>query len=193
MAHTNDMRVLRGGASSPAAHSHASHTVRSSEMLEPMPPSADERAAARAKAIAQPTLFDRVGDAAGAVAGVVRGHPWLFTVLATIVVVLGMLYGPVRDWYVSMRSGQDLQTYYAAVETQNGELREDLGRLQTHEGIEDEARKRGYINPDETGVLVVNLPGPQADLPEQLEVDYETTWDQAIFDFIFGYKPGEWR
>ena len=181
MARATDMRVISGDAMrtrsdrdvEPLRGVHASRHVRETQQ--------------------EPTLLERIQDAGRRAFAAIQNHPGIFITFLTIFAVIVMLYGPMRDWYVSMRSGQDLETYYAALAEQNGALLGDLERLQTHEGIEDEARKRGYVNPDETGVLVENLPDVELALPDRLEVSYETTWDQKILDFVFGYTAGQWQ
>ena len=75
-------------------------------------------------------------------------------------------------------------------------MRAEVDRLQSREGIEDEARKRGYV-----------LPGEQPVMVEGLEVDDRGTADSSasavqsrsddnpwyidVLDFIFSYEAPE--
>lgn len=194
MAQVPGMRVIRGGG---ATRQHAAYDAPSVEpVVRPVRMPRDDRDAydRYVRDERRPTaLGERVATAARSVAEFVVGHARVFIALAAFVAAIVMLYGPTREWYVSLRSGQDLQTYYEAILSQNAEIRDDLGRLQTHDGIENEARKRGFVDPNETSVVVENLPEDGLGLPDQVEVDYETTWGMALFDFVFGYTPGQWQ
>ena len=64
------------------------------------------------------------------------------------------------------------------------EYQQDIDRLQTREGIEDEARKRGYVSEGETGVIAEGLPEDQ----EAEEAPAELPWYLAVGDFVFQYK-----
>lgn len=123
----------------------------------------------------------------------VTSHPRLFIALLTVVLSAVMVFGPARDYYVAMRSGQDLQAYYDALMEQNEELRGELERLQTREGVVDEAHKRGYVSEDEVMVDVEGLTGViSAPLPE-VEVKDERPWYVRVLDYIFGYEFGMWQ
>ena len=49
------------------------------------------------------------------------------------------LYSPVRNYYVAKRTGQVLQVKYDQLSDENAGLTYDVNRLQTKQGIEDEA------------------------------------------------------
>ena len=136
---------------------------------------------------------DRVRAGAEGVAEGIRSHPKALLVIVALVVVVFALFGPVRDYYVAMRSGQDLQAYYDALAAQNEELGEDISRLQTREGVEDEARKHGLVSEGETGVVVEGIgDSVSAPLPA-VEMEDTRPWYTKALDGFFGYEYGSWQ
>lgn len=134
-----------------------------------------------------------MSDLLDSAADIVRYHSRAFIVLLTLVVIVAMLYGPARDYYVARRTGEDLKAYQAALMEQNEELGKDIERLQTHEGIEDEARDRGLIYPDETSVVVEGL-GESVNAPlPTITLEDDRTWYVKALDFIFRYEYGTWQ
>lgn len=117
-------------------------------------------------------------------------------VLGFLAIVVVFLYGPVRSLYAATRDEQVYTAQLAELNASNAELRAEVDRLQSREGIEDEARKRGYV-----------LPGEQPVMVEGLEVDDRGTADSSasavqsrsddnpwyidVFDFIFSYEAPE--
>ena len=109
--------------------------------------------------------------------------------LAVIVAILAMLYAPTRAYYIAWRTQLDLQARYDAIVAENEDINVDLDRLRSREGIEDEARKRGYVNPGETSVVVRGLPGESVDASSKAnEVVAEVPWYLVPLDAIFGYE-----
>ncbi|WP_298578193.1 septum formation initiator family protein [uncultured Olegusella sp.] len=121
--------------------------------------------------------------------------------LAITVLLFFAVYPPLRDYYVARRTQEDLKAHYAQLKDKNGELLGDIERLQTSEGIEDEARKRGYVNQGETGVVVEGLDGSgdskkssetvsaqDARKPtEETKTTNTRSFQQKLLDFIFQY------
>ena len=108
---------------------------------------------------------------------------------ALVVVVLAMLYAPARAYYLAWRTQLDLSARYEAIQAENDEINEDLDHLRSREGIEDEARKRGYVNPGETAVVVRGLPDEDIDGGSQAdEVVAEVPWYLVPLDALFGYE-----
>lgn len=121
--------------------------------------------------------------------------------LAIAVLLFFAVYPPLRDYYVARRTQEDLKAHYAQLKDKNGELLGDIERLQTSEGIEDEARKRGYVNQGETGVVVEGLDGSgdskksnetvsaqDARKPtEETKTINTGSFQQKLLDFIFQY------
>lgn len=115
---------------------------------------------------------------------------WLLVAAVVVGVALYALYPPVRDYYVASRDREVLSARYAELSAEHDGLMHDIGYLQSTEGIEDEARKRGYIIPGETGVTVEGL--DEADVAAETEEANDAPWYQGMLDAIFGYVPKEW-
>ena len=111
--------------------------------------------------------------------------------LTALVVVVVALFGPVKNYYVAVRTGQVLQQRYDEVSAQNVALRQDDDRLQSQEGIEDEARKRGYVGKGETPVKVEGeQDGSRQDDPTTPETyPDQRAWYIRVLDALFGYDP----
>ena len=110
-------------------------------------------------------------------------------VLALVVAVLATLYAPARAYYIAWRTELDLTARYEAIVADNEAVAVDLDRLRSREGIEDEARKRGYVNPGETSVVVRGLPEEEVDTGVKAgEVVAEVPWYLVPLDVIFGYE-----
>ena len=130
-------------------------------------------------------------DALEAARDWVAGHRVAVSALAVLVVVVAALFGPAKDYYVAVRTGQVLQQRYDEVSAQNVELRQDDDRLQSQEGIEDEARRRGYVSKGETPVEVEGgQDGSQQDDPTTPETyPDQRAWYVRVLDALFGYDP----
>ena len=126
-------------------------------------------------------------------------HPGLCTAVAILIVAAVALYSPVRNYYVAMRTGQVLQVKYDQLSDENASLTYDVNRLQTKQGIEDEARRRGYVSTDEIG----KEPDP-SDSPSTVEAQSATaqkdpsaprvypddrSWHVKVLDSLFFYDP----
>lgn len=118
-------------------------------------------------------------------------HRKLVITLVVIFASFVMLYGPACDYYEAWREGLDLQATYDASVQSNEQLTEDVNTLTTTEGIEDLARKRGYVEDGETGVVVEGL--EEDDQTTEVVgsgdvVSAEVPWYISALDFIFGYE-----
>ncbi|MBQ6395009.1 MAG: septum formation initiator family protein [Atopobiaceae bacterium] len=112
------------------------------------------------------------------------------------IVVFGLLYGPARDLYTARREEQVLTARLERINAENEELTEALQTLQTREGIEDEARRRGFVNAGETPVRVEGLeetegsqPGGSGIITQETEETEEDPFYIRFFDFFFQYRP----
>ena len=115
-------------------------------------------------------------------------------VVAAVTWCLGTLYPPLRNYYVANRQLDALQASYDAVSKQNEEIRGELAYLQTHEGIEDVARTRGYVEPGDTKVIVEGVQDTGYDpsqpyTPKEEKVVEEREWYIEMLDNLFGYEP----
>jgi cell division protein FtsB len=114
-------------------------------------------------------------------------------IVAAILLAIIMLFGPVRTYYAAWRDAGRLSAEYEALSQQNTELMEQLDRLQSIEGIEDEARRRGYAYPDEEVLVVDGLEEEKLADPAKVDAAVEAfeenqPWYVGFLDNLFGYK-----
>ena len=114
-------------------------------------------------------------------------HRRLWIVLAVVVAVMAAVYGPAQRYYVSVRTTQDLQVKYAALKSQNKDLQSDVDTLMSKEGIEDQARKNGYVYPGEKGVEVKGLKEDGKDPSAAITYKDDRAWYTKVLDVLFGY------
>ncbi len=172
-----DERALRfatAGGRGDLSSSHADPTAEGNE--------AQATGSSRRHAAAEEKTFDFTG-AANSVKDFCRRHVVIVIVLVAIAAVVLAVYPPAKTYYVAWRTGSDLQVTYDNLSQSNENLQSDLERLQTKEGIEDEARKKGYVSPGETAVNVEGLPDDSATEQTQEEKPWYIQWG----DVIFGY------
>lgn len=117
---------------------------------------------------------------------------WLLVVL-TLAIAGFVVAGPARNYYFAWRDAGVLQAEYAALVDQNEELSHEIERLQTIEGIEDEARSRGYVYPNEEALVVEGLEQPMVADPALVDVavkehEKNLPWYVRILDTVFGYQ-----
>ena len=121
-------------------------------------------------------------------------RPGGLAVLVVAALTVIMLYGPARDLYVTSRKLEELQTTYEELLAENEQIKGELELLQTREGIENEARARGFVEPGEVKVQVNGLPeeeafdGGAAAVAEPEYVD-NRAWYVRVFDTLFAYEP----
>ena len=129
----------------------------------------------------------------GLVSAVQHVHLRGLIVLGAIALAGLMLYGPVRDLYLASRRLDTLQATYDILVEENNQIREELELLQTRDGIENEARARGYVEPGETKVVVEGLPQEEdpatAYMIEDIELPDDRAWYIRMLDDLFGYNP----
>lgn len=122
----------------------------------------------------------------------VFGHARGLLVLALAAFTAFMLYAPARELYIANRRLDTLQATYDVLLEENETIRDDLELLQTREGIENEARARGFVEPGETKVIVEGLPESELSDPtaflEPLEVPENRPWYIELLDALFGYE-----
>ena len=109
----------------------------------------------RREAASTPTID--VNGALSAIGSFVMNFRVALLVLALFVGLILVMYGPAKTYYCAWRKGQDLQTQLDEYNASNDQYKADIQGLQTREGIEDEARRRGYVSEGETKVVVEGL------------------------------------
>lgn len=117
----------------------------------------------------------------------------VLAVVLTIAISLIAIMGPLRSYYAAWREAGELEVEYEVVSEINQSLTDDVERLNTLEGIEDEARKRGYVYPDEEAVVVEGIEEERVTEEEQVEAaldEYEQQlpWYVHMLDGILGYS-----
>lgn len=144
-----------------------------------------ERHNATARVEAAQHAKDAVAAKAGAVGGFYASHKLLCIAVGVLVAAALLLYGPAATYYRAWRAGLDLQAQYDALAQSNDQIQQQNDALLTRRGIEEEARRRGYVGAGETGVVVEGLPD---DSTSSSEATPEYPWYVGVGDVIFGYE-----
>lgn len=144
-----------------------------------------ERHNATARVEAAQHAKDAVAAKAGAVGGFYASHKLLCIAVGVLVVAALLLYGPAATYYRAWRAGLDLQAQYDALAQSNDQIQQQNDALLTRKGIEEEARRRGYVGAGETGVVVEGLPD---DSTGSSDTTPEYPWYVGVGDVIFGYE-----
>ena len=119
--------------------------------------------------------------------GQLKSYKRPLIVLAVILVVVAGLYAPARAYYSAWRTNGILQSSKDAIDQSNSAYESDNSRLMSSEGIQDEARKRGYVSEGETGVKVEGL--DESSSSSDLSSDSDP-WYITVLDFVFSYQKG---
>ena len=144
-----------------------------------------ERHNATARVEAAQHAKDAVAAKAGAVGGFYASHKLLCIAVGALVAAVLLLYGPAATYYRAWRAGLDLQAQYDALAQSNDQIQQQNDALLTRKGIEEEARRRGYVGAGETGVVVEGLPDDSA---SSSDATPEYPWYVGVGDVIFGYE-----
>lgn len=168
------------GRGRPAASGRPAAAARTSRRAE-----RPERHNATARVEAARQAKDAVAAKAGAVGGFYASHKLLCIVVGVLVAAAVLLYGPAATYYRAWRAGLDLQAQYDALTQSNDQIQQQNDALLTREGIEEEARRRGYVGAGETGVVVEGLPDDSA---SSSDATPEYPWYVGVGDVIFGYE-----
>ena len=134
---------------------------------------------------------------AQAVVGWCSSHLMLCIVVGIIVVVLGALYSPAKALYGARRTNAVLAQRLDAATSSAQTLQSEVDSLMTREGIEDEARRRGYVQEGDTAVDMDGVTDSgSATTDESVTNDTSATtdeeptpWYTSVLDFIFDYDP----
>lgn len=168
------------GRGRPAASGRPAAAARTSRRAE-----RPERHNATARVEAARQAKDAVAAKAAAVGGFYASHKLLCIVVGVLVAAAVLLYGPAATYYRAWRAGLDLQAQYDALAQSNDQIQQQNDALLTREGIEEEARRRGYVGAGETGVVVEGLPDDSA---SSSDATPEYPWYVGVGDVIFGYE-----
>lgn len=116
-----------------------------------------------------------------------------FVLLVALVIAVTMIAGPARTYYHAWRDAGRSKAEYEALTVQNEELSHEVERLQTLEGIEDAARTRGYVYPDEEALVVTGIEEeetPDSQIVAETLERHESNlpWYVGCLDMVFGYE-----
>lgn len=125
--------------------------------------------------------------------------------IGVLVLICMSLYTPLRDLYIAKRESAIKEQILEQANEQNEAYLAEIQRLQTTEGIKDEARQRGLVEKGEVAVEVEGLEDSaheNKDTPSAQDEKYteqtqmfgknytvKTDWKTQILDFIFMYTP----
>ena len=168
------------GRGRPAASGRPAAAARTSRRAE-----RPERHNATARVEAAQHAKDAVAAKAGAVGGFYASHKLLCIAVGVLVAAALLLYGPAATYYRAWRAGLDLQAQYDVLAQSNDQIQQQNDALLTRKGIEEEARRRGYVGAGETGVVVEGLPD---DSTSSSDTTPEYPWYVGLGDVIFGYE-----
>lgn len=131
-----------------------------------------------------------------AVAGWAGAHRALSIAMATVLVAVAMLYPPARAYYAAARVNSVLSSQLSDVNASNDSLQSDVSSLMTKEGIEDEARRRGYVSKGDTAVDMSGVSDSGGATSDQASATSDDTassaaepWYLSALDAFFGYDP----
>ena len=139
---------------------------------------------------------DRAASAAGAGAqGVLVwfvGHKRLSIALGVILALAIVVYPPVCSLYSAARSNAILSAKLSEATTTADTLQNEVDSLMTREGIEDEARRRGYVSEGETAVDMSGVEdsgsaSSDSTVTESTGGSEEDPWYIQALDFVFRY------
>lgn len=141
----------------------------------------------RREAASLPTID--VNGALSAIGNFVVHFRVALLIAALVLGVLMAMYGPVQTYYRAWRAGQDLQAQFDELNASNEQYKDDIQALQTREGIEDEARRRGYVTNGETKVVVDGLNDGSDDSSQSSDGDQQAQkpWYIELGDKVFHY------
>lgn len=142
----------------------------------------------RSRATSQHALSAQVGQLVGIISTILSRKIWVVC-LVVVAIALGVV-GPVHDFYVARRTGDVLEQKKAYIEEKNSELEAERDSLFTEEGVETQARKRGYVSPGEVGVNVEGLEQKEVEDPSKpVEYPDSRSWFDKMLDTLFGFSP----
>lgn len=124
----------------------------------------------------------------------------VFLCVCGVVFACIMLYGPCASYYTEIRSVQQLQAEYEALQEYNQEVQSQIDYLNTDEGMEEYIRSElGWIRSDEHMMTVEGLsPSAQSQSAPDTNNELNTvptdnlkapdTWYSGVLDTLFGYQ-----
>lgn len=135
-----------------------------------------------------------VGSILESIRNFYMSHKKLCISVAIVLLLVLSIFKPLRDYYISVRTHEILAQNYEELSQTNATLKQDVERLQTEEGIQDEARKRGYVGQGETAVTVEGQSDSDDDQSQDDPSKKEEYVDRRdmktrILDTLFAFDP----
>lgn len=113
-------------------------------------------------------------------------------VFGCVALIAVFFYGPVADLYAASRDHDQLVLEVEALNTVADDLASDVARLQTEEGVTDEARVRGYAPQGEYAADASELldMDEKPKIPElsRSRVPDDDSPLTKLLDVLFGYE-----
>lgn len=117
-------------------------------------------------------------------------------VVVVIIALVVALYPPAKALYGANRTNAVLAERLDAATSSATQLQGEVDSLMTREGIEDEARRRGYVGEGETAVDVDGVADSGSATTDESvtggssqTTDAQEPWYVSALDFFFGYDP----
>ena len=150
-----------------------------------------------------PSVAGRVAQGVGslqlpspsAVLGWAAAHRAIVVAAASVLFVLAMLYPPARTYYTALRGRDAVSAQLSTLSSSNDALQGEVGALMTREGIEDEARRRGFVAEGDTAVDMSGVDDTGTSAATDATVlsgsdasaDASQPWYAGVLDFVFQY------
>lgn len=129
--------------------------------------------------------------------GWASAHPLPCIIVAVFVVAAFALYSPAKALYSARRTNAILAERLDATTSSADQLQGEVDSLMTREGIEDEARRRGYVSEGDTAVDMSGVDDSGGASADESVTDGASSssdsddvpWYVSALDFFFGYDP----
>ena len=120
----------------------------------------------------------------------------MLLLLVVVAATLWSFYPVARVQYREERAYAQLKAEYDSVQARNARLKKQVARLETNEGVEDEAREDGLVLPGEHPVVVTDKsqPATLAVAAKDFRVEPEQPVEAPrgpwtpVLDFVFGIQ-----
>lgn len=154
-----------------------------------------DRAASRDRGVSHERAAAKASPVAVA-AEWVGAHRILSAAIVVTLVLVLMLYPPARAYYGAVRTNGVLSSQLSDINASNSTMQSQVDSLMTREGIEDEARRRGYVSEGDTPVDMSGVDDtgcPSADTtvtqPSSSASNPDNPWYIGVLDALFRYDP----
>ena len=130
----------------------------------------------------------RAGCAPCGAASFAGAHSVLIAIVLAVAFVAAVLYAPLRQIYVARRANAVLAARLDEATATSSELQAEVDALMTREGVEDQARRLGYVYEGESAVDMAGVSDDESS-GDDSQQDERLPWYTRALDFVFGYQP----